>query len=275
MNLSETKLMLVGCGAMGSSLLRGWIRQSSPGDRVTIVTPRETSAVPYSQEIRIDFYPHPSRIPSPYVPDIVVFAVKPQILGQVLKDFTRFVSSETLFVSIAAGKRLSFLSENLGARASIVRVMPNLPAAFGKGMTVAIAGANVSEDQQELADELFQAVGILEWIEDEKFFDAVTAISGCGPAYLYLLVESLTSSGEAVGLPTGLASIIARQAMIGAGELLDHSKIAAGSLKKRVASPGGATEAALKVLEAADTGLPSLMHQAILAATRKSQELSE
>ncbi len=272
MSINQNKVLLVGCGAMGSALLQGWILSDDKEASISIVAPHESSVQPYYQDININWYPDPGSIPVDYKPDAIIFAVKPQILGEVLEAYRKFTNS--LFISIAAGKKLEFLASHLGDDAAIVRIMPNLPSAFGKGVAVGIADSNVAQNQKALSHDLFSAVGQFDWVADEKLFDAITAVSGSGPAYFYLLVECLAQAGKEVGLPADLAAMLARQTMIGASAMSENSQDSAALLKSRVASPGGVTEAALEVLEATDSGLPNLLARAIKVATAKSQKLS-
>ena len=183
-----------------------------------------------------------------------------------------FVGPATLVVSIMAGIKIAALEQVCGGM--VVRSMPNTPAAIGRGITVAVPAKNVSASQRSTADALLRAIGSVEWVEDEKLMDAVTAVSGSGPAYVFLLAEELARAGVEAGLPAELASTLARETVAGSGELLHRSDLPAATLRKNVTSPGGTTQAALEVLMAKD-GLQPLMIRAIAAATKRSIELAK
>ena len=202
----------------------------------------------------------------------VVVAVKPQVAGEVMPALAPFVGGATVVVSIMAGRTLRFLAASL-PRAAIVRAMPNTPAAIGRGITVAVANARVSAAQRALVDALLSAVGGVEWVADETLMDAVTALSGSGPAYVFLLAEAMSRAGTAAGLPAALAATLTRATVAGAGELLHRSPLDAATLRQNVTSPGGTTAAALNVLMA-KSGLGTLMEKAVAAATKRSRELA-
>jgi pyrroline-5-carboxylate reductase len=201
-----------------------------------------------------------------------VVAVKPQSFreaGAVLKPL---VGASTLVVSIMAGTTIASLEAVCGGM--VVRAMPNTPASIGRGITVAVAANNVSAAQRATADALLAATGAVEWVEDEDLMDAVTAVSGSGPAYVFLLAEELARAGIEAGLPAELATKLARETVAGSGELLHRSEVAAATLRQNVTSPGGTTAAALDVLMG-EGGLQPLMIRAIAAATRRSKELAK
>jgi len=204
---------------------------------------------------------------------VVLLAVKPQQMDAVMAALAPLVGGRTLFLSIAAGKTIGYFQGHLGAAAAIVRAMPNTPAAVGRGMTVLAANAEVTPRQKEIGGALLAAVGGIDWVEDEALLDAVTAVSGGGPAYVFLLIETLARAGVEAGLPEELAMRIARGTVAGAGELVARSDAPAATLRANVTSPGGTTLEALKVLMAED-GLQPLMTRAIAAATRRSRELA-
>ncbi len=263
-------LVLVGCGKMGSALLSGWITNRA-ASRFLVVEP---AGAP--QELAgantVSWHSGPEELPSGLGPDAIVLAVKPQILDDVLAGYRRWARPETLFLSIAAGKTITGISRRLGA-APIIRTMPNTPAAISRGITVACANAQVSAAQRRLCDELLAAVGDVAWVEDEALLDAVTAVSGSGPAYVFLLIEALAEAGEKVGLPADLALRLARATVAGSGELARRSAESPAQLRENVTSPGGTTRAALDVLMAED-GLPGLIMRAIAAAAARSRELA-
>jgi pyrroline-5-carboxylate reductase len=197
--------------------------------------------------------------------------LKPQVAGQVIPALAPLVSASTVVVSIMAGRTLHFLGETLTPSCALVRAMPNTPAAIGRGITVAVP-KSASAAQRELADRLLRATGTVEWIDDEALMDAVTAVSGSGPAYIFLLAEALAHAGTAAGLPSSLAEKLARETIAGAGELMHLSALDAATLRENVTSPGGTTAAALAVLMGPN-GLAPLMKKAVAAATKRSREL--
>jgi pyrroline-5-carboxylate reductase len=264
-------LLLVGCGKMGSALLSGWLAQGLARRYVVV----EPGAVPQALSGRkeVAVLPVPDRVPPDLSPEVIVLAVKPQAMAEVLPTYRRFVPSGTLFLSIAAGKTLGFFERALGA-AAVVRAMPNTPAAIGRGIAVACANTAVAPPQRALAERLLAAVGEVAWVEEEALLDPVTAVSGSGPAYVFLLIECLAKAGVAAGLPEALAAQLARATVAGSVALAGLSKESAAELREAVTSPGGTTRAALDVLMAGD-GLEKLLIRAVLAATRRSRELAE
>jgi pyrroline-5-carboxylate reductase len=267
-NLSGT-VLLAGAGKMGSAMLEGWLALGLDARRVAVLEPQPTRelAALTARGLRLN----PSRDAVGELAAAVV-AVKPQVAPEVLPALAPFLGTTTVVVSIMAGRTLAFLSGALPG-APLVRAMPNTPAAIGRGITVAVANAAVTQPQRALVDALLSAVGTVEWIADEALMDAVTALSGSGPAYVFLLAECMAQAGAAAGLPGALAATLARATIAGAGELLHRSPLDAATLRQNVTSPGGTTAAALEVLMAAD-GLAPLMTKAIAAATRRSRELA-
>jgi pyrroline-5-carboxylate reductase len=225
-----------------------------------------------SSPTEIVWYPAVEGLPTEPAPDAVVFAVKPQVIDAVLPNYRRWSRPGTLFLSIVAGKTLGGLSRHLGP-AAIVRTMPNTPAAIGRGITVACANPVVTFEQRQLCDRLLAAIGESAWVEDEALIDAVTAVSGSGPAYVFLLIEALARAGEAEGLPADLALQLARSTVAGSGELARISKESPARLRESVTSPGGTTRAALDVLMA-PAGLEPLIGRAVAAAAARSRELA-
>jgi pyrroline-5-carboxylate reductase len=203
----------------------------------------------------------------------IIVAVKPQDAASVLATLKPMARKSTLVVSIMAGRKLGFLQDFFAAGTPIVRAMPNLPAAIGRGITVAVGNRHVGAAERKLATELLEACGVVEWITDEKLLDAVTAVSGSGPAYVFLLAETLAAAATAAGLPAALAARLARETLAGAGELLRGSKLDAATLRKNVTSPGGTTAAALEVLMGPG-GFEILLETAVAKATRRSRELA-
>jgi pyrroline-5-carboxylate reductase len=263
-------LVLIGCGKMGSALLRGWIA-SGAASYFRVVEPAGRPPE-FAATAEISWYRTPEDLPHEPAPDAVVFAVKPQAIDAILPDYRRWACPHTLFVSIVAGKTIAGITRHLGP-AALVRTMPNTPAAIGRGITVACADPRVTPGQRRLCDQLLAAAGESAWVEDEALLDAVTAVSGSGPAYVFLLIESLAKAAEAVGLPPDLAMRLARSTVAGSGELARLSDESPAQLRENVTSPGGTTRAALDVLMAED-GLVPLIGRAVAAAALRSRELA-
>src|SRR5258707_2679787 len=262
-------ILLAGAGKMGGAMLSGWLARRLDATRVAVIEPQpsdEMSAL-VKKGIRLN--------PSPKEPGSIatlVIALKPQTFretGSMLKSFT---GTSTLVVSIMAGTTIAAIEAACGG--SVVRAMPNTPAAIGRGITVAVAAKNVSAAQRAVADALLRATGSVEWVDDESLMDAVTAVSGSGPAYIFLLAEELARAGVEAGLPQELATKLARETVAGSGELLHRSDEPSATLRQNVTSPGGTTAAALEVLMGPD-GMQSLLTRAVAAATRRSRELAK
>lgn len=265
-------LILVGCGKMGAALLEGWLdRGVRPAD-VMVVEPQPQAAVPATHR-GVTVVATADALPADERPDVVVFAVKPQMMDDVVPGYARFADRGAVFLSIAAGKTIGYFQRLLGTGAAIIRAMPNTPAAVRRGMTVACASRSVAEVQRSRCDDLLGAVGEVAWIDDEAHLDAVTALSGGGPAYVFLLVEGLAQAGIEAGLPADLAARLARVTVAGSGELLARSSEPPAVLRRNVTSPGGTTAEALQVLTGPD-GWQPLLNKAIVAAARRSRELA-
>jgi pyrroline-5-carboxylate reductase len=262
-------IVLAGAGKMGGAMLSGWLAQGLDAARIAVIEPQP------SDEIRAMLAKGVRLAPSPQGAGTVaafVVALKPQAFREAAQVLRPYVGASTLVVSIMAGTTIATLSEALGGH--IVRAMPNTPAAIGRGITVAVAAKDVSDAQCATADSLLRATGSVEWVSDEGLMDAVTAVSGSGPAYVFLLAEELARAGVAAGLPEALAIKLARETVAGSGELLHRSDLAADVLRQNVTSPAGTTAAALEVLMGQD-GLQSLLTRAVAAATRRSKELAK
>ncbi len=266
-------LLLIGCGRMGGALLAGWLAEGTPAEQVHIVEPNIESVAGF---IGKGVHHHESleRLPDDLVPEVVLLAVKPQMMGDALAALPSWPAERTVYLSIAAGKTLGYFEQRLGAGAAVVRAMPNTPAAIGRGMSVLVADARVGEAQRALCTGLMQAVGVVDWVEEEAQIDVVTALSGGGPAYVFLLAETLAKAGAAAGLPEDLAERLARVTVAGSGELLHRSPESPETLRRNVTSPGGTTLEALTVLMAED-GIQPLFDRAIEAATKRSRELAQ
>lgn len=263
-------LALVGAGKMGSAMLEGWLALGLDPRNVMVVEPQPSEEIVALSLKGIALNP-----PAGAVSNIatVVLAVKPQVASEILPSVSALTDTDTLVLSIMAGKTLSALQAGL-PKAAIVRAMPNTPAAIGRGITVAVPNEAVTPEQKQRAHALLAASGSVEWIADESLMDAVTAVSGSGPAYVFLLAETLARAGVAAGLPETLAATLARETIAGSGELLHRSSLEAATLRRNVTSPAGTTAAALGILMAAD-GLEPLMRQAVAAAAKRSKELAD
>lgn len=261
-------ILLAGAGKMGGAMLNGWLNAGVPLSRIAVIEPHLSDDLRKLAALDLLVNPQPGDI-GPVA--ALVVAIKPQMFAEAAKLLASFVSPSTLVVSIMAGVPIARLAAGCGG--AIIRAMPNTPAAIGRGITVAVPDANVTADQRALAEALLRSNGLLEWVDDESLMDAVTAVSGSGPAYVFLLAEELARAGIAAGLPPALATSLARETVAGSGELLRTSGIDAATLRQNVTSPGGTTAAALNVLMA-DGGLQPLMTKAVAAATARSKELA-
>lgn len=268
----DVPLLLVGCGKMGSALVTGWLGRGVVASNIVIVEPGRAAAEAAAAR-GVTVVDEASRVDPSFVPRVVIFAVKPQVMDAVAPGFAGYAGGGTVFLSIAAGTPIGFFESALGGAARIVRSMPNTPAAIGRGMSVLCANAAASDTDRRLCGDLLAAVGEVAWVSDEDLMDAVTAASGSGPAYVFLLIECLADAAVEAGLPRDLAAQLAKATVEGAAELSRQSGESASKLRENVASPGGTTEAALKVLMAPD-GLKSLMTRAVAAATARSRELA-
>lgn len=266
-------LLLVGCGKMGGALLRGWLERGVDPKQVSVVDIKP-AGIDDIQAKGVRVFTKASELPRDLQPALVLLAVKPQFMDEALPDYRRFAVPSATFLSIAAGKTVVYFKDRLGAAAEIVRSMPNTPAAVGRGATVIWRDPRVRKERLDLCGALLSAVGLVEWVEDEDLLNAVTALSGGGPAYTFLLIECLAEAGRASGLPADLAMRLARETVSGAGELARLSEESAAQLRQNVTSPKGTTLEALNVLMAPD-GLQPLMTRAIAAATRRSRELAQ
>ncbi|MDP9196018.1 MAG: pyrroline-5-carboxylate reductase [Pseudomonadota bacterium] len=265
-------LVLAGCGNMGSALLDGWLKAGLV-KQACVAQPGSRNREKYAADPRVRWYPGLSSLPLDTPVDAVILAVKPQILDSVLPACRPFADKGIPVLSVAAGKTLRWLEERLGEKAPVVRAMPNLAATVGLSATVACASAAVTQAQRDLCRRLLEAVGTVHWITDESLMDAVTALSGSGPAWVFLLAETLTQAGTWLGLAPDLAEALARQTIIGAGELLRQSGEPAQALREKVTSPQGTTAAGLQVLMK-EEALQTLFDRALEAAAHRAGELS-
>lgn len=266
-------LVLVGCGKMGGALLRGWLSRGVPGKDVFVVepAPRDLDDV---QARGVTVVTDLAKLPAGLRPGIVLLAIKPQFMDEALPAYRPFADQGAVFLSIAAGKTVAYLKDKLGPKAIVIRSMPNTPAAVGRGMSVLLRDPKVPAATQELCGQLLAAVGEIGWIEKEDQINAVTAVSGGGPAYVFLLIECLAEAAKEMGLPPELCMKLARATVTGSGELAHQSSESATKLREAVMSPKGTTLEAINVLMAPD-GLQPLMNKAIAAATRRGREIAE
>lgn len=265
-------LVLAGCGKMGGAMLAGWMARGLDPRQVRVQDPSppaELRAV--LDQHGIEAVAELEALPAP--PAVIVVAVKPQVLGSVLPSLARLPGPGTLVLSILAGKPIASFEGQLPPGTAVVRAMPNTPASIGRGITVCCPNAHVTAGQRALTERLLSAVGETGWINDEALMDAVTAVSGSGPAYVFLLAEALEAAAVAEGLEPRLARQLARATVAGAGELMRLSDLDAAELRKNVTSPGGTTAAALSVLMAPEDGLDALLKRAVSAAVVRGREL--
>jgi pyrroline-5-carboxylate reductase len=263
------RLVLIGAGKMGGALLEGWLRLGLDPKNIVVFEPAPLPQIAALTGRGVELNPDTATLRNA---NAVVIAVKPQTAVEALSTLAPQLPSSALVISIMAGRTLRFLSSTLPQVTAMVRAMPNTPAAIGRGITVAVS-RQADAAQRQLAGRLLGATGAIEWVENEALMDAVTAVSGSGPAYVFLLAEALAAAGTAVGLPAPLAHKLARETVAGSGELLHRSREDAATLRQNVTSAGGTTAAALAILMRPN-GLMRLMAEAIAAATARSRELA-
>lgn len=267
-DVADRGLVLLGCGKMGSAMLAGWLDAGLPEASVWVIDPYPSDWVRSLTGLHLN-------TDLPADPAVCLVAVKPQMMGDALGAIKPLSGGNTLFLSIAAGTPLRHFEAAFGAATPIIRAMPNTPAAIGKGISALSGNAAVTEHHMLLAEELLQAIGQTVRLEAEDQMDAVTAVSGSGPAYVFHLIETLSAAGVASGLPEVLAMQLAKATVAGAGLLAEGADVEPSELRVNVTSPGGTTQAALEVLMDAETGLSPLMNRAVAAATARGRALSE
>jgi pyrroline-5-carboxylate reductase len=266
--MSIPPILLVGCGRMGGAMLSGWREQGLAASVAVDPAPAASASAGPDLSVVTDV----GAVPAEFAPAAVVFAVKPQNAAETLPLYRRF-AGKAVFLSIMAGRTIAGIRTLLGDPAAVVRAMPNTPAAVRQGVTVACPGPGVDTPQRVLCERLLQAIGVVAWVEDEGLLDPVTAVSGSGPAYVFLLAELMERAAIEQGIPADLARLLARQTVSGSGALLAASADDAAELRRAVTSPGGTTERALGVLMAAEAW-PAALSRAIAAATERSRELA-
>ncbi|MCG6207944.1 pyrroline-5-carboxylate reductase [Rhodopseudomonas sp. HC1] len=262
-------VVLAGAGKMGGAMLTGWLAQGLDAGDVVVVDPQPSDEIKAltARGVRLN-----AAAADVGAVSTMLIAVKPQTFAGAAEALRAYVGPSTLVVSVMAGMPIKTLAAKVGGH--VVRAMPNTPAAIGRGITVAVAADDVTSVQRATADALLRATGSVEWVDDEALIDAVTAVSGSGPAYVFLLAEELARAGVEAGLPEALATTLARATVAGSGELLHRSDLDAATLRKNVTSPGGTTAAALEVLMAGD-GFRPLLTKAVAAAAKRSRELAK
>jgi pyrroline-5-carboxylate reductase len=267
-------LLLAGAGNMGSAMLAGWLQEGLAPRQIIVQDP---APPPRAAELlaRRGLMVQKAVRSLPDPPAVIVVAVKPQVMDEVFPRLAKLAGSSTVVLSIAAGRTIASFARHLPENTAVVRAMPNTPAAVGRGITVGVPNAHVTAGQRATCDALLRAIGEVAWIDDESLIDAVTAVSGSGPAYVFYLAECLADAAVKVGLSLELARKLARATVAGSGELLNRSDLGADVLRQNVTSPGGTTYAALQVLMARNGGLPELMREAVAAAARRSRELAK
>jgi pyrroline-5-carboxylate reductase len=265
-------LLLAGAGKMGGAILSGLLARGLDARSVIVQDPHPAKAVAdLLADNGIDVLPFIDELTQP--PGVILLAVKPQLMDEVLPPLAKLAGPQTLLLSIAAGRRIASFEKYLPGGA-VVRAMPNTPASIGRGITAAVANRYVTPVQRALADDLLSAVGKVVWVDDEALLDAITAVSGSGPAYVFLLAECLAEAGRAAGLDARLAEELARATVSGSAALLEASDLSAAELRKNVTSPGGTTAAALEILGGED-GMQKLMTAAVAAATKRGRDLAK
>ncbi|MGE0851043.1 MAG: pyrroline-5-carboxylate reductase [Hyphomicrobiaceae bacterium] len=267
-------LLLAGAGNMGSAMLAGWLEQGLPPAQILVQDP---APPPRAKELldRHGLKAQATIAGLPQPPAVMIVAVKPQVMDEVFPPLARLAGKDTVVVSIAAGRTIAGFEKHLPKGTAVIRSMPNTPAAIGRGITVCVPNAHVTPAQRSACDQLLRAVGEVAWVDHESLMDAVTAVSGSGPAYVFHLAECLANAGVKAGLAPELAQKLARATVAGSGELLHRSDLGADVLRQNVTSPGGTTFAALQVLMAENDGLPKLLREAVAAATQRSRELAK
>ncbi len=264
--VAEQGLVLLGCGKMGSAMLAGWLNSGVAAKRIWVVEPSPSEWLGRCEGLHLNE-------PLPDDPAVLLIAVKPQMMDDALAAVERFGGGRTVILSIAAGTPISTFESDFGERTPIIRAMPNTPAAIGKGITAIVGNKEAAEPHLALAETLLAAIGKTVRLEDEADIDAVTGLSGSGPAYVFYLIETLAEAGVAQGLSTDLAMQLATSTVAGAGALAEVSDQDPAELRRNVTSPNGTTQAGLEVLMRETDGLRQLVDETVAAATARSVEL--
>ncbi len=265
-DVARRGLVLLGCGKMGSAMLAGWLKSGLPASSVWVNDPFPSDWLK-EQGVNLN-------VDLPVNPAVVLVAVKPQMMADALPSLQALGNGTTVFLSVAAGITIATYERLLGAQTPIIRAMPNTPAAVGRGITAIVGNSHANEEMLDLADSLLQAIGQVVRIDDEGQMSAVTAISGCGPAYVFHLIEAMAAAGEKAGLAPDLAMKLAKATVGGAGHLAEEAAEDPATLRQNVTSPKGVTYEALQVLMNPNDGFPPLLERAVEAAVKRDQELS-
>lgn len=265
-DIAKNGMVLLGCGKMGSAMLAGWLDQGVPASSVWVIDPFPSEWVKVTG-VHVN-------VALPPAPKVAVIAVKPQMMGDALPAMQALGGGETIFISVAAGTPITTFESVLGAQSPVIRAMPNTPAAIGQGITALVGNAKADDAAMTLAEELLGAVGQTVRLDDENQMDAVTGVSGSGPAYVFHLIETLAAAGVAQGLSADLAMTLAKATVSGAGALAMSADEDPSQLRVNVTSPNGTTQAALEVLMDEASGFGSLLNRAVAAATDRSKELA-
>jgi pyrroline-5-carboxylate reductase len=269
--MNKATIAIIGSGNMGASLIGGLIADGYPADKIWVTDP----AIERLKQIEHQFGVHTTTQNHAAVKhaDVVIFSIKPQIFASVAKDLAEAIQQKKpLVMSVAAGIRETTIQQWLGGNIAIVRSMPNTPALIGCGAAALFANAYVSHSERDIAESILRAVGLVVWLDNEKLMDAVTALSGSGPAYFFMVMEAMQQAAEALGLPKEIARLLTLQTGFGASRMALESEASISDLRKQVTSPGGTTEAALQVLE--QENLRGIFANALNAAAHRSEELA-
>lgn len=264
--IAKGGLVLLGCGKMGSAMLAGWLARGLPASSVWVIDPNPSGWL-QDQGVHLN-------TDLPATPAIVLVAVKPQMMADALPTLQAMGNGTTLFVSVAAGTTIAYFEQTLGAQTPVVRAMPNTPAAISQGITAIVANDAAGPSALDEAEALLSAVGDVVRLDNEAQIDAVTGVSGSGPAYVFHMIETMAAAGVAQGLPADLSMQLAKATVAGAGALALQSDDDPGQLRVNVTSPNGTTQAALDVLMNEKDGFPVLLNRAVKAAADRSRELA-
>ena len=263
-------IALIGAGNMGGAMLAGWLANGFSKDAITIIDPSPNAVM--TESIAHNNLRHEAAVPANFFADVIIIALKPQIMDAALPALQAITGPKTVSVSVAAGKTLADLKAGLGDTA-IIRAMPNTPAQVRRAITVCVGNEKITGNHKKNVTVLLKSIGQVEWVDDEALIDAVTGLSGSGPAYVFHLVEAMSKAGQNAGLSKELADNLAKATVCGAGELMFQSQFVPSKLRENVTSPNGTTQAALEVLMGED-GLTKLMTTAVAAATKRAGELA-
>lgn len=267
------KILLIGCGNMGGAMLKAWLQKWDAANFCVVAPSKSTRSPLTSQGVLTAA--NANDIPADFIPDIVMIAIKPQMISDVLPEYKKFADAGATFLSVVAGKTIDVMEDILGTGAAIIRTMPNTPSAIGRGVTGVVANAHTPAQMKDLCDTLLKENGTVIWLDNEDQIDPLSAISGSGPAFLFHFVESLEAAALNLGLPSDIAPILAKETVTGSAELLHQSTETPTELRINVTSPKGSTEAGLKHLMDEKTGLIDLMQKTTEASTNRAKELRE